>query len=56
MDMKAVFTASSIYNGGWKNPRLDSRTGIHSKSPNSAEWWQLNIPGKEIYQASKMTL
>lgn len=56
MDMKAVFTPSSFYNGGWKNPRLDSRHGIHSKSPNNAEWWQVNIPGKEIYEASKMTL
>jgi hypothetical protein len=39
MDMKAVFTPSSFYNNGWKNARLDSRRGIHSKSPTNAEWW-----------------
>lgn len=56
MDMKSVFSASSYYNKPWSNPRLDSRHGIHSKSPTGAEWWQVDVPGSEVYEVSKMTL
>jgi hypothetical protein len=41
MDLGATFTASSYYNGQWKNPRLDSKTGVHTAPGQAAveQWW-----------------
>jgi hypothetical protein len=30
MDLDASFTAKGYWDNGWKNPRLDSRTGVHN--------------------------
>ena len=41
MDLGAIFTASSYWNGQWKNPRLDSKTGVHNAPGQGAveQWW-----------------
>ena len=41
MDLGATFTASSSYNGQWNNPRLDSKTGVHTAPGQAAveQWW-----------------
>lgn len=41
MDLGATFTASSYWDNNWKNPRLDSKYGVHNaKGQGSVEqWW-----------------
>ena len=41
MDLDSTFTASSYWDGNWKNPRLDSTRGIHNSyaSRNTQQWW-----------------
>ena len=58
MDLGGVFKSSSHLNNGWKNPRLDSRTGIHSASGQGGleQWWQVDLPGEGFYEASAMSL
>ena len=58
MDLGGVFKASSHLNNGWKNPRLDSRTGIHSASGQGGleQWWQVDLPADDYYEATAMTL
>jgi hypothetical protein len=41
MDLGGVFKASSYWSNAWKNPKLDSRYGIHSARGQSGveQWW-----------------
>jgi hypothetical protein len=58
MDLGATFKPSSFYSGAWKNPRLDSRTGIHSANGQSGveQYWQVDLPSDDFYEATAMTL
>lgn len=58
MDVGAKFKASSFWSNAWNNPRLDSRTGIHSKRGQSGmeQYWEVDLPSDDYYEATAMTL
>lgn len=58
MDLGGVFKASSYWSNAWKNPKLDSRYGIHSARGQSGveQWWQVDLPSDDYYEATAMTL
>jgi hypothetical protein len=58
MDLGATFSASGYWSGAWKNPRLDSKTGVHNAKGQSGveQWWQVDLPEEGFYEASAMTL
>ena len=42
MDLGATFSAANYWSNDWKNPRLDSRTGIHcghGAGDGNKNWW-----------------
>jgi hypothetical protein len=58
MDMNATFKASSYWDANWKNPRLDSKRGVHNgkKEGEKDQWWEVDMPGTDLYTFSGMTL
>jgi hypothetical protein len=56
MDLKGTkHRQSSDHSANWKNPRLDSRTGLHQhgSQPNRPQWWEMTFP--KLMQVSKFT-
>jgi hypothetical protein len=46
MDIGAIFTQSSFWDGNWRNPRLDSGTGFHSQNNRGGvdHWCMIELP------------
>lgn len=57
-EMGATFQASSYWDGSWKNPALDSVRGVHNHSGQNAvnQWWEVAMPGSDLYTFTDMTL
>lgn len=58
MDLGSAFKASSYWSNAWKDPKLNSRTGIHNARGQSGveQWWQVDLPSNDFYEVSAMTL
>ena len=57
MDLGAKFTAKDTWSAAWNNPRLDSKTGVHTgKGKNHPTWWQVDMQGDDYYTVSSMVL
>jgi hypothetical protein len=56
MDLGAKHRESSSWDNNWKNPRLDSKTGVHNHrhTHNRASWWEMYFNGK-LMEVSTLT-
>ena len=58
LDLKGTFSASSYWDGNWKNPKLGSPRGIHNaRDTNSKDqWWEVDMPGNDDYLFTAMSI
>lgn len=57
MDLSASYKQSSAWDGNWKLPRLDSRTGFYPSQAkaNQPMWLEVDMPDAEFYEISAMS-